>query len=47
MKTQVRILLAVAALALLAGGVGLHRGNAALAARLAASANPSAGESAR
>lgn len=36
MKTQIRILLAVAALALLAGGLALHRGNAALAARLAA-----------
>ena len=36
MKTQVRILLAVALVALLAGWLGLRRGNAALAARLAA-----------
>lgn len=36
MKTQTRILLVVAALALLAGGFALHRGNAALAARLPA-----------
>ncbi len=36
MKTQVRILLAAALLALLAGWVGLRRGNAALAARLPA-----------
>lgn len=34
MKTQVRILLAAALVALLAGWVGLRRGNAALAARL-------------
>ncbi len=38
MKTQVRILLAAAALALLAGAVGLRRGNAALEARRAATA---------
>jgi len=35
-KTQVRILLAAAVLALLAGVVGLRGGNADLAARLAA-----------
>jgi hypothetical protein len=35
-KTQIRILLAVAALALLAGGLALRRGNAQLEARLAA-----------
>lgn len=35
MKTQVRILLAAAALALLAGWLGLRRGNAELEARLA------------
>jgi hypothetical protein len=44
MKTQLRILLAVAALVLLAGLVGLRRGNAALAARLAP---PAAGEGGR
>jgi hypothetical protein len=38
MKTQIRILLAVAVLVLLAGLLGLRRGNAELAARLAASA---------
>jgi hypothetical protein len=38
MKAQVRILLAVAVLALAAGWVGLRRGNAALAARLAGGA---------
>jgi hypothetical protein len=36
MKIQIRILLVVAALALLAGGVALRRGNGALATRLAA-----------
>ncbi len=36
MKAQVRILLALAAAALLAGWWGLRRGNAALEARLAA-----------
>jgi hypothetical protein len=45
MKTQVRILLALAALALAAGWLGLRRGNAALAARLAAASG--AGEVAR
>jgi hypothetical protein len=34
MKTHVRILLAAAALVLLAGWLGLRRGNAELAARL-------------
>jgi hypothetical protein len=38
MKTQVRILLIAAALALSAGWVGLRRGNAALEARLAGDA---------
>lgn len=38
MKTQVRILLAAAAVALALGWAGLRRGNAALAARLAADA---------
>ncbi len=38
MKTQVRILLAVSALALLLGWVGLRRGNAALSGRLSAGA---------
>jgi hypothetical protein len=33
-KTQVRILFALAAVALLAGWLGLRRGNAALEARL-------------
>lgn len=42
MKTQIRILLAVAAAALLAGWLGLRRGNAALEATLAAS--PAGGE---
>ncbi len=37
MKTQVRILLLVAIVALAAGWLGLRRGNAALEARLAAS----------
>jgi hypothetical protein len=36
MKTHVRILLAAAALVLLAGWLGLRRGNAELAARLRA-----------
>ncbi len=36
MKTQIRILLAAALVALLAGGAGLRAGNAALAARLPA-----------
>jgi hypothetical protein len=36
MKTQVRILLAAAVLALAAGWLGLRRGNAALEARLSA-----------
>jgi hypothetical protein len=44
MKTQIRILLAVAILALVAGLVGLRRGNAELAARLAA---PAAAEGGR
>lgn len=44
MKTQIRILLAVAVLVLLAGLAGLRRGNAELAARLAA---PPAGEGGR
>ncbi len=35
MKTQLRILLAAALVALLAGWAGLRSGNAALAARLA------------
>ncbi len=35
MKTQVRILFAAAALALLLGGLGLRRGNVALEARVA------------
>jgi len=39
-KTHVRILLAVAAVALLAGWLGLRRGNAALEARLAAAGAP-------
>ncbi len=34
MKTQVRILFALAAVALLAGWLGLSRGNSALEARL-------------
>ncbi len=38
MKTHVRILLAAAALALVAGWAGLRRGNAELAARAAATA---------
>lgn len=38
MKTQVRILLAAALLALLAGWAGLRDGNAALAAQAAAPA---------
>jgi hypothetical protein len=37
-KRQVRLLLALAAVALAAGWVGLHRGNAALEARLRAAA---------
>lgn len=36
MKTQVRILFIVAILAIVAGWLGLRRGNAALEARLAA-----------
>jgi len=36
MKTHVRILLVAAALALVAGWLGLRRGNAELATRLAA-----------
>ncbi len=36
MKTHVRILFAVAAVLLVAGWLGLRRGNAALEARLAA-----------
>jgi hypothetical protein len=35
MTTQIRILLALAAVALAAGWFGLHRGNVALEARLA------------
>lgn len=42
MKTQVRMLFLVAILALLAGWMGLRRGNAALEARLAAGAAGSA-----
>ena len=42
MKTQVRVLLAAAALALAAGWLGLRDGNATLAARLAG--GPQAGE---
>jgi hypothetical protein len=38
MTTQIRILLALAAVALLAGWLGLRRGNAALEARLGGSA---------
>jgi hypothetical protein len=38
MSTQIRILLALAAAALLAGWLGLRRGNAALEARLAGGA---------
>jgi hypothetical protein len=38
MSTQLRILLALAAVALLAGWLGLRRGNAALQARLAGGA---------
>ncbi len=44
MRNQVRILLALAALALAAGWLGLRRGNAVLEARLAAA---QAGEVAR
>ncbi|HYS79829.1 MAG TPA: hypothetical protein VEM76_03930 [Anaeromyxobacteraceae bacterium] len=40
MKTHVRILFAVAALALAVGWFGLRRGNAALAARLSESTAP-------
>lgn len=43
MKTQIRILLAVAVLALLAGLAGLRKGNVELAARIAA--RPAAGVS--
>jgi hypothetical protein len=39
-KTHVRILLALAAVALLAGGVALRRGNAALEARLSSAGAP-------
>lgn len=38
MTTQIRILLALAAVALLAGWLGLRRGNMALRARLAGEA---------
>ncbi|HEX9289331.1 MAG TPA: hypothetical protein VF904_07410 [Anaeromyxobacteraceae bacterium] len=38
MKTHVRILFAVAALAVAVGWIGLRRGNAALAARLSGDA---------
>lgn len=38
MTTQIRILLALAAVALLAGWLGLHRRNMALQARLAGEA---------
>lgn len=44
MKTQVRVLFLVAIAALLAGWVGMRRGNDALAARLASTAG--AGEKA-
>jgi hypothetical protein len=44
MKTQIRILLAVAVLVLLAGLLALRRGNAELQARLAA---PAAAEGGR
>ena len=44
MKTQVRVLLAAAALALALGWAGLRVGNVALEARLAAA--PAAGEKA-
>ncbi len=47
MKTQIRILLVAAALALAAGWVGLRRGNAALEGRLAAGAAGSGAEVAR
>ena len=43
MKTHVRILLAAALVVLLAGWVGLRRGNAVLAARLAAAPAERAG----
>lgn len=43
MKTQVRILLALAAAALLAGWIGLREGNADLEARLAATDAPRQG----
>ena len=42
MKTQVRILILLAIIALGAGWVGLRRGNAALEARLAAVAGKAA-----
>jgi hypothetical protein len=47
MKTQLRILLALASLALLAGWLGLRRGNAALEARHAAGAMAAGTEAAR
>lgn len=40
MKTHVRILFALAAVALVAGWLGLRRGNAALEARLSAAEPP-------
>jgi hypothetical protein len=43
MKTQVRILFAVAILALAAGWLGLRRGNAVLEQRLAAAGGAEAG----
>jgi hypothetical protein len=42
-KTQVRVLFLVAILALLAGWMGLRRGNAALEARLASAGGPAGG----
>ena len=45
-RTQIRILFTVAAVALLAGWLGLRRGSAALEAKLAA-ASPAASETSR
>jgi hypothetical protein len=47
MKTQVRVLLVLAILALAAGWAGLRRGNAALEARLASGGRAGAAEVAR